>query len=85
MTNEVKLGRVIEVLEELSYPITRIDAATALDEYTVRHAGGEVNLGALISETGGDSYDSATDLEAELHNVLPLETVGEPGQSEGEG
>jgi hypothetical protein len=85
MPTDVNLGRVRSVLDDLDYPITRVDAATALEEVRLLHAGGEANLGALVSETGSDAFESPDDIETELHSVLPREAVGEPGQSEGEG
>lgn len=85
MAREVKLSRVDDELEDLSYPIPRDDAAIELDGVTVLLADGEANLGELVSETGSDSYRSPEDLKAELHNSLPREAVGEPYQSEGEG
>ena len=85
MDREVKLSNVHDALADLSYPVDRTDAAAHLEEYTLKHAGGEENLGKLVAETHLDSYDSAEDLESELHNVLPVDAVGEPGQSEGEG
>lgn len=85
MTREVKLSRVDEVLNELSYPIPRDDAAVELEDVTLRLADGEANLGELVSETGSDSFSSTEDLHSELNNTLPREAVGEPYQSEGEG
>ncbi|KYH27661.1 hypothetical protein HAPAU_03290 [Halalkalicoccus paucihalophilus] len=85
MTREVKLSRVDDELEELSYPISRDDAAVEFEEVTVLLADGEANLGELVSETGSDSYRSVDDLKTEIHNSLPREAVGEPYQSEGEG
>lgn len=85
MAREVKLSRIDDVLEELSYPVPRDDAAVELQDVTVLLADGEANLGELVSETGSDSYQSAEDLKTELHNSLPREAVGEPYQSEGEG
>lgn len=85
MAREVKLSRVDDELEELSYPIPRDDAAVELEEVTVLLADGEANLGELVSETGSDSYRSPEDLKTEIHNTLPREAVGEPYQSEGEG
>ncbi len=85
MSREVKLSRVDGVLDELSYPIPRDDAAIELEGVTVLLADGEANLGELISETGSDSFTSRDDLKTEIHNSLPREAVGEPYQSEGEG
>lgn len=85
MTREVKLSRVDEVLDELSYPIPRDDAAVELEDVTLLLADGEANLGELVSETGSDAFSSQDDLRSEINNVLPREAVGEPYQSEGEG
>lgn len=85
MAREVKLSRVDDELDDLSYPIPRDDAAVELEGVTVLLADGEANLGELVSETGSDSYRSAEDLKTEIHNSLPREAVGEPYQSEGEG
>lgn len=84
MTEQIKLSRVEPRLEELSYPVTRDDAAMELSEVTVLLADGEENLGALVSEVGSDSFSSATDLMDELQNVMPIEAIGEPGQSDGD-
>lgn len=85
MGREVKLSRVDAVLEGLSYPISRSDAASRLAGTTVRLADGTIDLGDLVEETGSETYRSVDDLGSELFNVLPVEAVGEPGQSEGEG
>lgn len=85
MGRAVKLSHVQAALDQLSYPVTRTEAATELDDVTLLMADGEANLGRLVSETTPDTYESVSDLESELHNVLPREAVGEPYQSEGEG
>ncbi|SFB70499.1 hypothetical protein SAMN05444422_101340 [Halobiforma haloterrestris] len=85
MGREVKLGRVESTLEELDYPATRAEAAAELEDVTVLLADGERNLGSLVEDVQSNRFESAADLEAELHNALPREAVGEPYQSEGEG
>jgi hypothetical protein len=84
MTDSVKIARVKSVLESLDYPVNRTAAATEFDGTTLILADGEADLGHLISETSRDSFDSADDLTTELHNVVPIEAVGEPGQSDGD-
>lgn len=84
MTTEVLFTKLPTHLGELEYPITREDAATAFEDVTVLFADGEQNLGELIAATPSDRFDSATDLEADIHTVLPREAVGEPYQSEGD-
>ncbi|MFB6154284.1 MAG: hypothetical protein ABEJ22_00195 [Haloferacaceae archaeon] len=84
MPETVKLSRLPSTLEELDYPVTREDAAVAYADVTLTYADGEGNLGEYVSEVGSDNFDSAEDLYDELQNVLPVEAVGEPGQSEGD-
>ena len=84
MTHELKLSEVESELGELSYPVARRDAAERFDGVTVRFAEGEADLGGLIAETPADSFDSPDELYADLNNVLPVNAVGEPGQSEGD-
>jgi hypothetical protein len=84
MNDTVKLARVESRFEELSYPVTRDDAAAAYAETMVTFADGEANLGVLISETHSDTFHNPDELVAELNNTLPVEAVGEPGQSDGD-
>jgi hypothetical protein len=85
MSDRVKLSRVEGALSELEYPITRMEAAQQLDDVTLSFAGGEDNLGGLVSETNSDSFGSPSELEEELYGALPTEAVGKAGRSEGEG
>ena len=80
----VKLSRVEGRFAELDYPVTRADAAAAFADVRVQFADGEANLGSLVSEVGSDVFHGPDELFAELQNVMPVEAVGEPGQSEGD-
>ncbi|MFB6108088.1 MAG: hypothetical protein ABEJ82_04495 [Haloplanus sp.] len=84
MGETVKLSRVETYFDQLEYPVTRDDAAAAFADVTVTFADGEENLGRLVSELGSDAFHGSDELVAELNNVLPVEAVGEPGQSEGD-
>ncbi len=84
MGETVKLSRVKDRLADLSYPVHRDDAAVQLHEVTLTFADGEANLGALIDDTNPDAFDDPDDLFDALQNVLPVEAVGEPGQSDGD-
>ena len=84
MDDSVKLARVESRFAELAFPVTRDDAAAAFADTTLVLAEGEANLGVLISETQSDTFHSPDELVSELHNTLPVEAVGEPGQSEGD-
>lgn len=81
----VKLSRLSETLEALSYPCSRETAAAELADVTVTFAGGEAELGPLVEGLPDDEFDSADDLRSAVYGALPTEAVGEPGQSEGEG
>jgi len=85
MASSVKLRDVRSELQQLSYPVTREAASERLDDVTLILADGERNLGDVVANVPDDEFDSAEDLDAELHNALPREAVGEPYQSEGEG
>lgn len=85
MRSEVELNQVGTVLDELTYPVSRSEARDRLAGTTLVLADGEADLGDLVGETGSNSFESADDVESELHNVLPRGAVGEPYQSEGEG
>ncbi len=82
---EIKLSRVEDALAKLTYPVTRADAASELENVTLLLADGETNLGGVIEDTYSKRYESVEDLETSLFTVLPVEAVGEPFQSEGEG
>ncbi len=84
MEKRVKLARVKPVLEQLEYPVDRTAAATAFDETTLMMADGETNLGSLIAKANRERFRSADDLNTELNNVMPIEALGEPGQSDGD-
>ncbi|SDZ77076.1 hypothetical protein SAMN04488065_0182 [Haloplanus vescus] len=84
MSERVKLSRVESEFEKLDYPVTRDDAASEFIDVTVTFADGEANLGELVSEMGSDAFHGPDELYAELQNVLPVEAVGEPGQSDGD-
>ena len=84
MTERVKLSHVQTHFEGISYPVTRDDAATAFSDTTLLYADGEANLGELISEVGSDTFTDPEDLFVELQSTLPVEAVGEPGQSDGD-
>ena len=84
MPEEVELSRVESLFADLRYPVTRADAAAAFAGTTVRFAGGDANLGKLVSEVGSDSFSGPEELFAEVQTVPPVEGVGDPDQSEGD-
>ncbi|WP_435335235.1 DUF5789 family protein [Haloarchaeobius sp. TZWWS8] len=85
MTQQVKLNDLERVLSGLSYPVFRDEAATELSDVTLQLADGEANLGDIVSRAETESFATADELHLELQEHMPIEAVGEPGQSEGEG
>ena len=84
MTEEIKHSRLEEHLNERSYPASRTDLASTYAGTTVLYADGEGDLGDLIGRVEQDRFEGSTDLVVALQNVLPIEAVGEPGQSDGD-
>jgi hypothetical protein len=84
MHEVVKLNALQARFEELRYPVTRVEAVAAYTDVVVALADGESNLGELMASLPAETFDGPDELYAELNNVLPVEAVGEPGQSDGD-
>lgn len=82
---EVRLNELSSVIEPLRYPISNEDACEELSDVTLVYADGEESLEAVVSRSNADAFEGVDDIEAEIYSNLPVEAVGEPGQSEGEG
>ncbi len=82
---EVKLSHLDEELDALEYPATRADVAAGLGDVHLLYADGEEDFIDVLDRIEADVFTGPDDLQADLMNVLPVEAVGEPGQSEGEG
>lgn len=85
MTETVKLQRVRGVVDTLEYPISNEAAQAATDDIVVLYADGREPLADVIGRSRQDRFETAEDVEAEVLANAPVEAVGEPGQSEGEG
>ncbi|MCU4800808.1 hypothetical protein OB920_10540 [Halobacteria archaeon HArc-gm2] len=85
MTREVKLNELGVAFEGLQFPVERETVATELDDVVLRYADGEEPLPDVLDRVGARSFGDRDELENEIYNTLPVEAVGEPGQSEGEG
>jgi len=85
MTREVTLNQLRTVIDSLQYPISRAEARETVSDVTLVYADGEEPLAAVIARSNADAFGDVDDLEAEIYSNLPVEAVGEPGQSEGEG
>ncbi|PAU84599.1 hypothetical protein CK500_03545 [Halorubrum salipaludis] len=84
MTSEVHLSRVEDEFREHSYPAAREDLVDSCAGTTVLFADGDADLGDLVADIDQERFESAEDAFAALQNVLPVEAVGEPGQSDGD-
>lgn len=84
MQDSIKLSRVEPLLEDITYPATRQDAARAFDGVTLLLADGNANLGGVIRTCFTEEFADSRELFYELNNALPIEALGEPGQSDGD-
>lgn len=85
MPTEVMLNELRTVIGDLEYPISKDAAREAVADVTLLYADGEESLVAVIGRANEDTFEDVEALEVEVYNNLPVEAVGEPGQSEGEG
>ena len=85
MTQEVKLSGLTALLSEATYPLAVETARTSFDDVTLVYADGTEPLADVLARVQDDQFDSVDDAQASIMNVVPVEGVGEPGQSEGEG
>ena len=84
MTNEITLSRVEDEFEGYSFPADRRDLSESCAGTTVLFADGDADLGELLAEIDQERFESPEDAYVALQNVLPIEAVGEPGQSDGD-
>lgn len=85
VTRKIHFNEIVDLLEELQYPVERTAAAEQMSDVTMLLADGERDLDNLISKTDSEQFESVDHLFTELQSTLPREAVGEPYQSEGEG
>lgn len=81
----VNLSRVESLFAELDYPVAREEAAAEFADVTVQFADGEGNLGEYVAACPSERFHAPGELYTDIQNQLPIEAVGEPGQSEGDG
>lgn len=85
MDDAVKLNRLRSVIGSIQYPLTNEEVRALVGDVTLLYADGQEPLGAVLRRSNDDDFDRVADLEAEIYTNVPVEAVGEPGQSEGEG
>ncbi|MFD1569036.1 hypothetical protein [Halorubrum laminariae] len=84
MTTEITLSRLEDELRDYAYPAAREDLAESCAGTTVLFADGDADLGDLVTDIDQREFESAEDAFTALQNVLPIEALGEPGQSDGD-
>ena len=85
MTPEVKLNQLDAVADRASYPLSRADARETFEDVRLVYADGGEPLVDVLDRVQEDQFESVEDLRGSILNAVPVEGVGEPGQSEGEG
>ncbi|WP_434521948.1 DUF5789 family protein [Halorubrum sp. AS12] len=84
MSDEINLSRLEPTLESHAYPAEREALTESFAGTTVLFADGDADLGDLLADVDQQTFESAADAVAALQNVLPIEALGEPGQSDGD-
>jgi hypothetical protein len=84
MTNELRLNQLRSTIDTLEYPVESEAARDQLAGITLLYADGQEPLVDVISRTNVDVFQDVDDLESEIYTYLPIEAVGEPGQSDGD-
>jgi hypothetical protein len=85
MTREVKLNELTELLESATYPLSLSTARTEFDDVQLVYADGSEPLDAVLARLEDEQFVSPEEAQSSILNTVPVEGVGEPGQSEGEG
>jgi len=85
MSREVKLNELTELLEDATYPLSVDTARQEFDDVVLVYADGSEPLPEVLARVGDQEFHSTDEAQSSIMNVLPVEGVGEPGQSEGEG
>lgn len=68
--DRVTLDRVKRHLDDVTYPVTRADASTALADVDVTVGDDERNLGRLASRARGDAFHGPGEVAEALNAVL---------------
>lgn len=84
MTREVELNHLRDVTGDLEYPISRDETVARVEGVTLHYADGGEPLADVVSRVNVERFEDLEDLETEIFNNVPVEAVGEPGQSEGD-
>ena len=85
MTREVKLNQLTELLESATYPLSVTGVQQRFEDVELVYADGSESLPTVLARVEDDEFDSVDEAQTSIFNVIPVEGVGEPGQSEGEG
>jgi hypothetical protein len=85
MTREVKLNELTALLETATYPLSVETARAEFDDVVLVYADGSEPLSALLTRVDDEQFSSPDEAQSSIYSTIPVEGVGEPGQSEGEG
>ena len=85
MSRDVKLNELTELLESATYPLSAERAKQEFDGVRLIYADGSEPLDEVLDRLEDEEFASAEEAQSSIFNTVPVEGVGEPGQSEGEG
>lgn len=84
MDRDVKLSRLHDVIDSYDYPVSKAEVGERTAGITLLYADGEESLSDVVARTDETSFANVSELSAEIYGNLPIEAVGEPGQSDGD-
>ena len=85
MSRDIKLNELTELLESATYPLSVDTAQQEFGDVVLVYADGSEPLDEVLDRLEDEQFDSAEEAQSSIFNTVPVEGVGEPGQSEGEG
>jgi len=85
MTRDIKLNELTELLASATYPLSVEQARAKFDDVRLQYADGSEPLDEVLGRLEDDQFTSPEEAQSSIFNTVPVEGVGEPGQSEGEG
>jgi hypothetical protein len=73
------------MLDGASYPLPVASARSTFADVELIYADGSEPLSDVLARVQDEQFESTDDAQSSILNAVPVEGVGEPGQSEGEG
>ncbi len=81
--DSIKLNQIPEIFTDFEYPVEK-ETLEEISKIRLVLADGEIEIGDILEDMPSRIYGSPRELEEEIYTYLPIQALGEPGQSEGD-